>query len=130
MSTPSRPSRFFWILGLLLLVGTLLGASWVLNQAPAGDNAAASSGRPVVPDAVVFIGYVDVEPGLTPLHPVQPGRVVELLVKEGDEVKKGQLLLKVDDSPARAKLRQAQAVEDPDDVAGEIELPPMEAMEG
>ncbi|MCI0457611.1 MAG: HlyD family secretion protein [Gemmataceae bacterium] len=109
MSTPSRPRRFFWVLGLLLLVGTLLGATWVLNQAPAGDNPPAPTGRPVVPDAVVCLGYVDVEPGLTHLHPLRPGRVTELLVKEGAEVKKGQLLLKVDSSLARAQLREAQA---------------------
>jgi multidrug resistance efflux pump len=110
MSTLRR--RFFWILGLLLLVGTLLGATWFLNYAPAGNPSPAPSGaaeRPIGPESVVCIGYVDVEPGLTPLHPTQPGRVAAVHVKEGDTVRKGQLLLTVDKTLPSAQLAEAKA---------------------
>jgi macrolide-specific efflux system membrane fusion protein len=39
----------------------------------------------------------------------RPGRVAEVLVKEGDEVKKGQLLVKLDDEAERVRLAELKA---------------------
>jgi multidrug resistance efflux pump len=52
---------------------------------------------------------VDVESGVTSLYPVQPGRVAEVLVKETDRAKAGQVLLRLEDRAARLKVREAQA---------------------
>jgi HlyD family secretion protein len=38
-----------------------------------------------------------------------PGRIIELLAREGDQVQAGQLLIRLDDAQTRAKLQQAQA---------------------
>jgi multidrug resistance efflux pump len=112
MNTTRRPHRFFWILGLVLLVGTAAGAGWVLNQAPAGTPVprADEKGR-MVPgaDSIICIGYVDVPDGTTPLYPLLPGRVTEVRVKEGDKVEKGALLFRTDDRYARKDLEIAQA---------------------
>src|SRR5262249_25122358 len=45
--------------------------------------------RGAVRTAVVCHGHVDVEDGVTALNPVQPGRVVEVAVREGQAVKAG-----------------------------------------
>src|SRR5678815_1679885 len=38
-----------------------------------------------------------------------PGKVIHLLVKEGDRVKRGQLMLQLDDTQYRANYNQARA---------------------
>src|SRR5881275_3331859 len=112
MNALRRPHRFFWLLGIALLVGTAAGAGWVLNQAPAGTPVPreGEKGR-VLPgaDSIICIGYVDVPNGTTPLYPVLPGRVAEVPVQEGDKVTKGALLFRMDDQFARTDLETAQA---------------------
>lgn len=103
----SRSIRFFWLLGFVLLLGTALGAGWVLNQ-PASGTSPAASGEPNVA-GVVGLGRVDVEEGITFLHPAQSGRVGKVWVKEGDTVREGDLLLSMDNRQAKYTLRQAEA---------------------
>lgn len=81
------------------------------------------SGRVVVsppPDGpsplVVCLGLVDVDGGLTPLVPSRPGRVTEVVARDGDAVELGAVLLRTDSVPsasevaaARAALRGAEA---------------------
>jgi multidrug resistance efflux pump len=111
MNTTRRSHRFFWLLGIGLLVGTAAGAGWVLNQAPAGTPVPREGERGrLLPgaDSITCIGYVDVPNGTTPLYPVQPGRVTEVWVEEGDTVWEGALLFRMDDRVARIQLREAQ----------------------
>jgi multidrug resistance efflux pump len=116
MNRTNRPAAPRWgRLSLFAGLGVcLLGASFVVAglslYSRAGDPAPAT--KPSAPSpgkrAVVF-GYVDARAGLTNLYPVQPGRVVEVLVKEGDSVEPGTPLYRLDDSLARAKVAQAKA---------------------
>jgi multidrug resistance efflux pump len=102
-------TRKLVVLGILLLIGTA-GGAWLLHQPVAGDGP--SGGKSSEGDggvAAVALGYVDVEPGISFLHPVQKGRVTQVLVKEGDAVRQGDLLLSVDNSLAHGRLREAQA---------------------
>jgi multidrug resistance efflux pump len=101
----SRGIRLVWLLGFVLLLGTALGAGWFFNQSASGTT---SGGEPPIL-GVVGLGYVDVIDGVTPLHPLQPGRVKQVLVKEGDPVKQGDLLLTMDSELQQLKLREAQA---------------------
>src|SRR4051812_6071410 len=100
----TRSIHFFWLLGILLLLGTAVGAGVVLNQ-PATGTGPTSADMPFI--GVVGQGFVDVEDGVSALNPTQLGRVMRVLVSEGDEVKKGDLLLCVDNELQRAKLREA-----------------------
>jgi multidrug resistance efflux pump len=112
MNAPRRPRRFFWLVGLLLLVGTVAGVGWALNHAPAGTPSPREGTRESEPPGlkwVTFIGYVDVKRGLTPLYPLQPGRVTEVFVAEGDKVVPGQKLFRIDDTLAKAQLKEALA---------------------
>jgi RND family efflux transporter MFP subunit len=68
------------------------------------------------PYAAIAAGKVDVEGGLVDIAARQPGIVREVMVQEGDEVRKDQILARLDDEEARlargraaASLREAQA---------------------
>jgi multidrug resistance efflux pump len=110
-AAPARPRRRFpWllVLGVLLLLGTATGARLAMN-AGGGDNpklnpppAGSSITKPVA------IAYVDVEPGLAPLYPVQPGRVVEVLLEENKDVEAGTPLFRLDDTLAKDAVAQAK----------------------
>jgi len=86
-----------WILGLLLLVGTAVGAGWVLNHNKPEDGSPAhgSAAEAPSPQGIVCFGFGDGEQRIANLYPVQPGRVVEIAI-EGAEVKKGDVLLRLD----------------------------------
>jgi multidrug resistance efflux pump len=58
--------------------------------------------------AVVCQGHVDIEDGVTALNPVQSGRVVTVPVREGEQVKAGAVLLRLDDRQAVLLVRQAE----------------------
>lgn len=105
-----RPSRVFWVLGILLLIGTALGAGWanwslISNGAGSGHE---SNKAPSVPPGVVALGFVFADPDVVNLHPAQPGRVVEVKA-EGSAVKKGDILLRLDNQLARLQVKAAQA---------------------
>ncbi|HYT91614.1 MAG TPA: HlyD family efflux transporter periplasmic adaptor subunit [Gemmataceae bacterium] len=114
MSTTRRPLRFFWLLGILLLLGTAVGAGWMLNHAPAQNGPTKGGSTESVrvqpgADVIWALGYVDVERGIALLHPVQPGRVEYIWVHEGDAVWEGSMLLSLDDRDARDQLKRARA---------------------
>jgi multidrug resistance efflux pump len=101
-----------WFLGVSVLAASMLCTGWVLYTpagnaaAKAAETAAAATSSQV--NSVVCFGHVDVEPGVTALYPVQPGRVAEVLVHEDDSVKAGTVLFRLDDRRAKLLVRQAQ----------------------
>lgn len=107
MITASRGFRFVWLMGFVLLLCSALGAGWILNQPATGTTPVSPNEPPVI--GVVGLGYVDVEDGISFLHPAVPGAVERVYVREGDEVSKGDLLLSLDSTVNRLKLREAQA---------------------
>lgn len=112
MTRPRTLRLLPWLCGLLLVAVALTGAQWLSGRPPAGTS-------PTGPDAiasaeaedrvVVCFGHADIEAGVTPLRPTQAGRVVELLVREGDRVAAGTTLLRLDDAVARGRLEEAEA---------------------
>ena len=106
MSIGSRGIRFAWLLGFVLLLGTAAGAGWFFNQPASGTTP--SGGEPLL-YATWGLGYVDVDNGIIALHPQQSGRVKSVWIKEGDEVKEGDLLLSMENDVQRARLRAANA---------------------
>jgi multidrug resistance efflux pump len=86
----------------------ILTVGWWLCRGGTGSAAAPeepSSGR----RGIVCVGYVDVESGLTSLYPLQPGRVVAVPVAETEHVDAGAVLLRLDDTQAKLRLREAEA---------------------
>jgi multidrug resistance efflux pump len=93
--------RLYWLAGIALLTASLVGASHVLNSRPttADTNKAPAERSFAGPAGVVCLGTVDLEiapGGFIPLFPVQAGEVTDVLVYESQPVKKGDVLLKVD----------------------------------
>jgi multidrug resistance efflux pump len=61
------------------------------------------------PEKVVAAGEIDVDGGTIPLAPQVPGAVIETPVEEGDLVKQGQPLLRLDSRLAELQVDQASA---------------------
>jgi multidrug resistance efflux pump len=107
--------RLSWVLGVALLTVSLVGASHVLHSRPT-DSAPRDVKAPAErsfggPPGVVCHGTVDIEGctnGYLPLAPAQPGEVVEVLAYEGQNVKKGDILLRVDDEAAQQAVALAE----------------------
>lgn len=98
------------VVGVALMAGSLAGVSRALQQPPAETTkpAAEVAKDDWFPQATAF-GYGDLRPGVTPLHPLVPGRVVKIHVSEGDTVKAGDALFVLDDTAARADVAAARA---------------------
>jgi multidrug resistance efflux pump len=105
-----RQTRIWWVLGLLLLVASLVGARFYAPRTerdpekpdPADKNAKRAGG------GIVASGQIDTEFGMLPLVPGQAGEVLEVFVKDGQRVQKGQPLMRVDSRIAENQLFQAR----------------------
>jgi len=114
--TPKR-RVLFGIAGAALLGGALLvgaGSSAQESKAPRGPAAvpvtAATATQQNVPFRLQAIG--NVEPFSTvALKARVDGQIVEVNFKEGEEVRKGSVLFKIDPRPYEATLRQAEATQ-------------------
>ena len=95
-----------FLIAAAILILSIAGVAWWLYR-PKGSEAA---GGPGLADLdVVCLGRVD---GLTPvasLEPSIPGKVAEIYVSEGQPVKPGEKLLKLDDEALRLKEEEARA---------------------
>jgi len=102
-----RSHRFLWFLGIVLLVGTALGAAWALNHGST-EQSAGPAETPAAPPGIVALGMVDNEPKIRNLHPPVPGKVVEV-APEGKPLKKGDRILRLDSQFAAALVEGAEA---------------------
>ncbi|HEV3144059.1 MAG TPA: HlyD family efflux transporter periplasmic adaptor subunit [Gemmataceae bacterium] len=108
MARVNRTTGFFLILGVAVLIVSVTGVNIIMRDTGSGGGAPADDkATSVVPD-VVCTGKVDVPAGLLLLGPGVPGRVVDLYVREGEEVTANQKILKVNDTEAQAKLAEAR----------------------
>jgi multidrug resistance efflux pump len=119
---PSSPRRrwlsFVWLLGVAVLSVSMAGAGWMMrsNAGPSAGGLAASD--ETVTALLHCIGHVDVKDGVTYPYPAAAGRVVEVKVEEGQEVKAGAVLFCMDDRAVRKDVeRAAQAV-----AAGQLDI--------
>jgi multidrug resistance efflux pump len=116
LAAPRRPGRVPRVarvaagLGAALLAVSLAGAALALRS---GDGASTSGGTPAQPPAsdvlAVASGHVDVEGGVTPVAPVQPGRVTRVDAHEGSPVAAGKPLFRLDDTVPRLQADEARA---------------------
>lgn len=117
MAAAATPLKRWWLLGLAALALSIAGFSHFVSfslrgqQPDSGADADRDEGR-----TVVAFGHVDSEFGIASLHPIHPGRVAEVLVREGDAVPANAVMLRmVDDLPkaradeARIALESAQS---------------------
>src|SRR5690242_11823204 len=85
-------------LGVVTLVASLVIAA-VSLRSHAGDRspsptAAPAASTPGDDQPWMSLGYVDIAGGVTPLYPLQPGRVKSIVAVENEPIKKGAVLFK------------------------------------
>ena len=104
-------SRIFWLVAVLVLV-VWAGAFVMNNQANAKKAAAAkvaAAHAPKSPYVAIANGKADVEGGLIQVAARTAGVVQEVDVQEGADVKKGQVLARLEDEQPRLQAQEAQA---------------------
>jgi len=106
MNFKSKPRRLLWIGCILLIVVVAVGATMAVNGSH-GATEPVSPGKSPSPATVVCIGFVDVNPGVSSLHPAQVGRVVEVAT-EGKTVAKGEVLLRLESELPKLNVKQAE----------------------
>jgi multidrug resistance efflux pump len=97
---------FVWLLGVATLAVSLAGAGWMMRT-NAGPQTGGNTGG-TANFALYSIGHVDVENGVSFPYPVGPGRVVEVKVREGQAVKEGDVLLRMDERTQREDFDRAE----------------------
>ena len=111
---PKYPSLKVWLLGAAVLLGSV-GYSVFLMNSHAGDGVPKDGSKKgtstAKPDnmAVVCMGFVDVATRVLDVFASFAGQVTEVLVKEDQTVKEGDILFKLDERQAKLLVRQAQA---------------------
>ena len=120
----TAPRRFRW--GFLVVGAILVGMiAWLVygNKKPARPNAAPTVAVTTTkasmrdfPVVVTALGAAQAWQGVTIRAQVN-GRLMNVPVNEGAEVKKGQLLAEIDPAPYKAALMQAQGAQRRDEAA-------------
>jgi multidrug resistance efflux pump len=109
MNAKRRPFRYFWILGLAVLLASAIGAGVALNPSRAQDAGATEGDSSLAGNYFIAIGYGDVPKGVISLYPVQQGQITQLSAEENRFYKAGSVLLAVDKRPTQLLLDKAQA---------------------
>jgi HlyD family secretion protein len=110
-------TRVAFLIFVVLVIGSLVGANRLMNgQRPQGAQHRDAPGAAEKSTAnstqhatgVVATGVFSSEDLPVPLVPSVKGEVVEVLAKTDQQVKKGQVLLRMDDRNARYELQRAE----------------------
>jgi multidrug resistance efflux pump len=118
MKRTSTPRRAWWLLLLTLLAvstpaaGLLFSYSARVAPSESSEHSQEKSAGATEGEGIVCFGQVDLIHGVTALVPLQPGRVTELLVEEGQTVAEGTVLVRLEDKAARSRIAEAQAALD------------------
>ncbi|WP_414578845.1 efflux RND transporter periplasmic adaptor subunit [Anabaena sp. CCY 9402-a] len=121
-STPSHKQRWPMIVGIILLIvsggfGWRWWQSSLASNSPPGMAAGQPRGIPVklatvetgnLQESSVFVGTLDA-PRSVVLKPEIDGRVSQILVKEGDRIQEGQVIISLQSDDVQAQLLQAKA---------------------
>lgn len=124
LSVSNLKRRWPVLLGIILLIGGL-GFGWRWWQTSAASNgrpgAGAAAGKPSgipvklatigtesVQEASEFVGSLEA-PRSVVLKPEIAGRVSQIVVKEGDRIQQGQVMIRLQSDDAQAQVSQAKA---------------------
>jgi multidrug resistance efflux pump len=112
----SYPPARSWLRSIFLSLGVLvLLASFAIVATTLHSQASptsASPGSAAAPNDDKFwysLGFVDISGGVTPIYPLQIGRVKSIEAKENEIIKAGAPLFHVEDTVQHLKVRQAHS---------------------
>jgi HlyD family secretion protein len=104
-------NRVVWIVAVLILIaggaGLFMSSQAKVKKAEAAKVAAAHA--PKSPYVAIANGKADVEGGIIQVAARSAGVIRDVLVQEGDDVVKGQVLARLDDDAARVSAQRAAA---------------------
>ncbi|MBY0458724.1 MAG: biotin/lipoyl-binding protein, partial [Gemmataceae bacterium] len=103
MSVWQRVPSVGLILVVVLLLGSAGGVTWWVNRPRADPHTPALS---LADLDVVCAGRVDGAWPTASLEPAIPGKVIEVLAREGQSVAAGQPLLRLDDELAKLRVEE------------------------
>ena len=110
MTTTRSTSRRWWLFAAAMLALSLAGFAHVLSQ-----TGTTSPGHhepvPAPQEAsrqVVCMGHADLENGVHKVYPLTPGRVADVLVREGEMVAADAPLLRIEDKVNRLRADEAK----------------------
>src|SRR5213596_2171774 len=110
----------FWVVAALAIAAGACSKSKAGGPDPAGGGGGAPMGMPVevvvartdtVRDEITATGEIEAVQSID-LRPEVDGRIVDIMVREGQEVEKEAPLFKVDDAQLRAQVAQLEAQRD------------------
>src|SRR3989475_360132 len=110
----------FWVVAALAIAAGACSKSKAGGPDPAGGGGGAPMGMPVevvvarmdtVRDEISATGQIEAVQSID-LRPEVDGRIVEILIREGQEVDQGTPLFKVDDAQLKAQVAQLEAQRD------------------
>src|SRR6266571_1446001 len=110
----------FWVVAALAIAAGACSKSKAGGRDPAGGGGGAPMGMPVevvvartdtVRDEISSTGQIEAMQSIE-LRPEVDGRIVEILIREGQEVDQGTPLFKVDDAQLKAPVAQLEAQRD------------------
>src|SRR5213083_558568 len=110
----------FWVVAALAIAAGACSKSKAGGRDPAGGGGGAPMGMPVevvvartdtVRDEISATGQIEAVQSID-LRPEVDGRIVEILIREGQEVEQGTPLFKVDDAQLKAQVAQLEAQRD------------------
>jgi multidrug efflux system membrane fusion protein len=118
-----------WLIGALILL--LVGYFWYARRQAAETAAAAKVARPPIPVSAVRATRGDLDLYITAIGAVSPfntatiksrvdGAIQNILYKEGQAVKQGELLIQIDPRPYQVQLTQAEGQLAKDQAAYEV----------
>jgi multidrug resistance efflux pump len=93
---------------VLLLASVVIAARSIRSHAGDSPTYTAPAAKPAEDARWMSLGYVDIEGGVTPLYPLQLGRIKSIDVAENEEVKAGAPLFHLEDSVQALKVQQAR----------------------
>jgi RND family efflux transporter MFP subunit len=110
---PARRGRRTWLVVAVVAAGALLAAGLFRLGATRATTVESALARPLAaagegPSVLDATGYVTARREATVSAQIT-GTVAQVLIEEGDHVKEGQVLGRLDDTAQRAQLAQAQA---------------------
>src|SRR5947199_2351233 len=110
----------FWVVAALAIAAGACSKSKAGGRDPAGGGGGAPMGMPVevvvartdtVRDEISATGQIEAVQSID-LRPEVDGRIVDILIREGQEVDQGTPLFKVDDAQLKAQVAQLEAQRD------------------
>jgi len=110
----------FWVVAAFAIAASACNKSKASGPDPGGGGGGAPRGLPVevvvarmdtVRDEISATGQIEAVQSID-LRPEVDGRIVEILIREGQEVEQGTPLFKVDDAQLKAQVAQLEAQRD------------------